>query len=160
MLTIGSKIARLRRDHGWSQAELAKRVGVSASTIGAYETGRRQPDGNLLATLANALGTQLETLQETRQETLQKSGQHAGSADVEASAAVATPSIVTARAAEITGEVDLRVSADEAQILLAMRMNPQIREFVLGYTRATESERQQLERTLTLIKSFHVQPSL
>ena len=40
---MGARIAALRRDAGWSQAELGKRLGVSASAVGMYEQGRREP---------------------------------------------------------------------------------------------------------------------
>ena len=34
---LGERIAALRRDTGMSQAELAKKLGVSPSTVGMYE---------------------------------------------------------------------------------------------------------------------------
>lgn len=40
---LGQRITLLRRWQGWSQAELAKRMQVSPSTIGMYEQGRREP---------------------------------------------------------------------------------------------------------------------
>ena len=40
---LGARIAALRRDAGWSQAELGKRLQVSASAVGMYEQGRREP---------------------------------------------------------------------------------------------------------------------
>ena len=39
---LGARIAALRRDAGWSQAELGKRLQVSASAVGMYEQGRRE----------------------------------------------------------------------------------------------------------------------
>ena len=52
---LGLRIAILRVDKGWSQAELAKRIGVSASAVGMYEQGRREPSLALLVCLAQAL---------------------------------------------------------------------------------------------------------
>ena len=46
---LGERIAALRRDTGMSQAELAKKLGVSPSTVGMYEQGRREPDNSTLA---------------------------------------------------------------------------------------------------------------
>ena len=40
---LGQRIALLRRQAGMSQAELASRMGVSASAVGMYEQGRREP---------------------------------------------------------------------------------------------------------------------
>lgn len=49
---LGIRIALLRASRGWSQAELARRIGVSASAIGMYEQGRREPSLDLLVRLA------------------------------------------------------------------------------------------------------------
>ena len=40
---IGARIRGLRLQHGWSQAELGKRVGVNKSVISFYELGTRFP---------------------------------------------------------------------------------------------------------------------
>ena len=47
-------IERSRR--GWSRAELARRAGLNASTVGLIESGRLQPYPRQLNKLANALG--------------------------------------------------------------------------------------------------------
>lgn len=52
---LGLRIALLRAEKGWSQAELAKRIGVSASAVGMYEQGRREPSLALLVCLAQEL---------------------------------------------------------------------------------------------------------
>ena len=49
---LGERIAALRRDTGMSQAELAKKLGVSPSTVGMYEQGRREPALDTLVELA------------------------------------------------------------------------------------------------------------
>ena len=49
---LGLRIALLRVEKGWSQAELAKRIGVSASAVGMYEQGRREPSLTLLVHIA------------------------------------------------------------------------------------------------------------
>ena len=49
---LGPRIAALRHDAGWSQAELAKKLRVSASAIGMYEQGRREPSADTLVALA------------------------------------------------------------------------------------------------------------
>lgn len=38
-----SRIRGLRAERGWSQAELANRLGVSRQTVNAIETGRYDP---------------------------------------------------------------------------------------------------------------------
>jgi putative transcriptional regulator len=37
---MGSRIKTLRESRGWSQGELARRVGVSRATVNQWETGR------------------------------------------------------------------------------------------------------------------------
>lgn len=59
---MGARIALLRRDRGWSQNELGKRLGVSASAVGMYEQGRREPDCETLAELARILETSIDYL--------------------------------------------------------------------------------------------------
>lgn len=49
---LGSRIALLRRSVGWSQSELARKIGVSASAMGMYEQGRREPSSETLVQLA------------------------------------------------------------------------------------------------------------
>lgn len=49
---LGTRIAMLRKQNGISQKELAERLGVSASSIGMYEQGRREPSGDRLVEMA------------------------------------------------------------------------------------------------------------
>lgn len=49
---MGRRISALRRQQGLSQAELADRLGISASAMGMYEQGRREPSANILVALA------------------------------------------------------------------------------------------------------------
>jgi transcriptional regulator with XRE-family HTH domain len=47
--TIGERIAWARKERGLTQAELAKRVGISQSAIGSYEAGHREKPRELLS---------------------------------------------------------------------------------------------------------------
>ena len=49
-------IKELRVLRGWSQKELADKLGVSAQTLNSYESGRRNLGPKLLPALADALG--------------------------------------------------------------------------------------------------------
>ena len=52
---LGQRIAALRRQRGLSQAELAACLGISASAMGMYEQGRREPSADTLVRLARQL---------------------------------------------------------------------------------------------------------
>lgn len=43
MDTFGEKLAYLRNKKGYSQEEVADRLGIAKSTLGMYETNKRQP---------------------------------------------------------------------------------------------------------------------
>ena len=59
---LGARIAALRRDAGWSQAELGKRLRVSASAVGMYEQGRREPSADTLVALSEIFGVTTDYL--------------------------------------------------------------------------------------------------
>ena len=52
--TLGDRIARLRRSLGWSQAELAGRVGCKLTQVSKYERGAYEPRLATLILLATA----------------------------------------------------------------------------------------------------------
>lgn len=49
---LGARIAALRRNSGLSQASLAKALGISASAVGMYEQGRREPSADGIVRIA------------------------------------------------------------------------------------------------------------
>lgn len=59
---LGARIAALRRKMGMSQAELARHLKVSASAIGMYEQGRRQPAADTLVALGEVFGVSVDYL--------------------------------------------------------------------------------------------------
>lgn len=61
-MMFGIRIALLRASNGWSQAELARRIGLSASAVGMYEQGRREPSLDLVVRLANEFGVTTDYL--------------------------------------------------------------------------------------------------
>lgn len=62
MQMLGARLAALRRQKGWSQGELAKKLSISPSAIGMYEQGRREPSAQTLAALAQIYGVSMEYL--------------------------------------------------------------------------------------------------
>ena len=59
---LGERIALLRRGKGWSQMELAQRLHISASAVGMYEQGRREPSLEGLVELAAVFGVSADYL--------------------------------------------------------------------------------------------------
>ena len=58
----GQKIRALRISKGLTQGALAKLLGVSPSTVGMYEQGRRKPDGNMLIKLCEVFSVTTDSL--------------------------------------------------------------------------------------------------
>lgn len=59
---LGTRIAMLRKNQGMSQQELAERLGLSASAVGMYEQGRREPPCQILVALAKLFGVSTDFL--------------------------------------------------------------------------------------------------
>lgn len=60
--SIGSRIARLRRDKGITQIELAERLGVSQPVVSDYERGAIRLHGELILELARIFGTSTDEI--------------------------------------------------------------------------------------------------
>ena len=59
---LGERIAALRKNAGLSQAALAKKLGVSPSTVGMYEQCRREPALDMLVKLAETFSVSTDYL--------------------------------------------------------------------------------------------------
>ena len=68
---LGTRIASLRHGYGLSQAELARRLHISASAIGMYEQGRREPSVDILIAIAQEFGVTLDYLLSGHPDTVQ-----------------------------------------------------------------------------------------
>lgn len=58
-MQLGDKIRVLREQHGWSQAELARRAGLKQPAVARLEVGGAEPRFDTLARLGAALDTEL-----------------------------------------------------------------------------------------------------
>lgn len=57
-----NRLRVLRAENGWSQADLAKRLGVSRQAVNAIETGKHDPSLNLAFSIAEIFGQRIEEL--------------------------------------------------------------------------------------------------
>ena len=53
MHNIGYRISKLRKQAGMSQFQLAKVLDIATSTLGMYETGKREPSLKVMNRIAN-----------------------------------------------------------------------------------------------------------
>lgn len=54
-MPLGETIKALRKERGWSQSELAARVGGDAGQISRYENGKISPSVDVVVKLAETL---------------------------------------------------------------------------------------------------------
>ncbi|MDH0647661.1 helix-turn-helix transcriptional regulator [Pseudomonas sp. GD03858] len=59
---MNNHMRALRAEMGWSQAELAERLGVSRQTVNAIETGRYDPSLPLAFTIARVFERAIEAI--------------------------------------------------------------------------------------------------
>lgn len=57
-----NRVRALRAERGWSQAELAERLGVSRQTVNAVETERYEPSLSLAFKIARLFGQRIEAI--------------------------------------------------------------------------------------------------
>ena len=68
MVLMGKRIKELRNKNRFTQIELAQKVGVTKSTIAAYENDSRQPSYEVLIKLATVFNVSVDSLLLTRTE--------------------------------------------------------------------------------------------
>lgn len=59
---MDNRLRVLRAEHGWSQAELGERVGVSRQAVNAIETGKHDPSLPLAFRIARVFGLPIEDI--------------------------------------------------------------------------------------------------
>lgn len=59
---FSSRLRQIRTDRGLSQTELAEKVGVSKTSLSAYESGSKKPSYEIVAKIAKACGTSMDWL--------------------------------------------------------------------------------------------------
>ncbi|MFX4303053.1 helix-turn-helix domain-containing protein [Alicyclobacillus tolerans] len=61
-MTLGERIAKLRKELKMSQYALAERLGMSRGKLANYEQGQRQPDYDTLKKIADFFGVSIDYL--------------------------------------------------------------------------------------------------
>lgn len=61
-VALGQRIAQLRRERGWTQQELAEKLGVAQQTLAHYEVARIRVPASTLPLLATLFTTPIDTL--------------------------------------------------------------------------------------------------
>jgi putative transcriptional regulator len=59
---MNNRLKVLRAERGWSQQDLAERLGVSRQSVNAIETGRYDPSLPLAFTIAEVFGLPIEAI--------------------------------------------------------------------------------------------------
>lgn len=59
---LGARVFQLRKERGWSQPELGKKIGTSGDIIGRYERGDMTPSVEVAHKLARTLGVTVDYL--------------------------------------------------------------------------------------------------
>ena len=57
-----NRLRVLRAENGWSQADLAQKLGVSRQAVNAIETGKHDPSLTLAFTIADTFGQSIEEI--------------------------------------------------------------------------------------------------
>lgn len=70
MILLGKQIKKLRKKNKYTQTELAKQVGVTKSTIAAYENDSRQPSYEVLIKLADIFRVSIDYILLNRSENI------------------------------------------------------------------------------------------
>ncbi len=52
MVNMGQKMKRLRKENGFTQKQIAERIGLAVSAVSSYESGARYPSYEVLIKLA------------------------------------------------------------------------------------------------------------
>lgn len=61
-MNIGSRIAFLREQRGWTQQQLAGSLGITRAALSHYEQNRRKPDSGRLMNIADLFNVNIDYL--------------------------------------------------------------------------------------------------
>lgn len=81
---IGYRISELRKQAGMSQFQLAKVLDIAASTLGMYETGKREPSLKVMQRIADYFNVTTDYLLGRPEEKKEKDSNSVDLADMDA----------------------------------------------------------------------------
>ncbi len=61
-MPLGDRIRELRKEHGWSQSDLAAKIGADTGQISRYETAKMTPGADAVVKIAEALDVSCDYL--------------------------------------------------------------------------------------------------
>ena len=61
-ISFSRKLKTLRKDHGWSQGQLGKRIDIDPQRISKYEQGKSMPPAKTMVKIAEVFGVSLDYL--------------------------------------------------------------------------------------------------
>ena len=61
-MSLSTNLIKLRDQNGWSQEQLAERIGVSRSTVAKWESGKGIPKIDNLVTLCDVFDVTMDSL--------------------------------------------------------------------------------------------------
>lgn len=62
MVDFSQRLKQLRKDKHWTQAQVAKKIGVTASMVSSYETDIRLPSYEVMIRIADIFGVTVDYL--------------------------------------------------------------------------------------------------
>lgn len=80
---VGARIARLRHENGWTQRELAEKIGANRSSIAGWEKGCRMPDVESWFNLALVFGVSTDYIGGTSMQRVFKGNSISDKLDIE-----------------------------------------------------------------------------
>jgi transcriptional regulator with XRE-family HTH domain len=61
-MALGERLRQLRKEAGWSQAELGEKIGTDSQRVSRYETGKITPSLDAIIRIAQALNVSIDHL--------------------------------------------------------------------------------------------------
>lgn len=59
-MTLGKRIAEIRKNKNLTQKELANILGISRASLAMYETNKREPDKDMLSRIADCFDVSVD----------------------------------------------------------------------------------------------------